>query len=73
MTVLEKTDLKNQILHVLRVKGKALRILEIEVELKNEGHWLADTFDVRDAVSTLIDAGEVEVVHPGRLVKLAQR
>lgn len=72
MTVLEKTDLRDQILKVLMQKGKALRLPEIELALKNEGHWLADTFDVRDAVAKLIEEEKVDEIHPGRMVRLPQ-
>jgi hypothetical protein len=71
------TDLRGQIRVILKQQGKPLSLPEIEFYLKAErmgrgepiGAEELDTFDVRDAVSELIDAREAEYL-PGREIRL---
>lgn len=73
MSVMELTDLRKQILGILGDAGKPLRTPEIEVQLKLQDRWDADTFDVRDSVAALVASGEAEFVHPGYFVKLTRK
>ena len=71
MTVAQRTSLQSQVLAIISQAGtEALSIPQIEVQLKNDGHWDADTFDVRDTVAELVEERKAEFV-PGRLVRQA--
>ena len=72
MAVTQLSELRAKVIGILKKKAGVLRVPEIEVELKHDGYWDADTFDVRDMVAELIADG-TEEVHPGRKVKLANR
>ncbi len=69
MTVAQQNSLQTHVLGIINDAGAdALSIPEIEVQLKNRGHWDADTFDVRDAVAELVQQRRAMFV-PGRLVR----
>ena len=70
MSVAQMSDLRRRIVAILQQAPKPLSIPEIEFELKKEGDWDSDTFDVRDAVHQLLYEQKAEHYHPGRLVKL---
>ena len=70
MSTAQMTGLHDQILAILRKAGEPLSIPKIEFYLKKEDNWESDTFDVRDAVHQMIELGEAEYFHPGRLIRL---
>lgn len=72
MTIAHMPGLREKIMAILREKRIPLRTPEIELQLKVQGNWDADTFDVRDAVQALITEGKVSFEHPGYLVRLTE-
>ena len=71
MTVAQQHDLRGRVLALLSRQTEPMSVPQIEVGLKNEQFWTADTFDVRDGVAELIAERNAEFV-PGRRVRLVK-
>lgn len=68
MTVAQQKNLETHVFEIIQASGTPLSIPQIEVKLRNENVWDANTFDVRDAVAELIEERKAEFV-PGRLIQ----